>query len=177
MRFPAIIVGRYENAFRIYKDAEKRLEDGGYYVTGYVAINENENIATQKFLPKLGHLNNLEKIIDETKTDLVVLAIDKTDQPLIEKIISRLSEKDVAIKIQANSLDIISGSVKTSNVLGAVLIDEETLADICERDTRDTTRTDSPLKQAEDAIVIDSTNLTIEEVLEKMLAFKSKIKG
>ncbi len=54
---------------------------------------------------------------------------------------------------------------------------EDTLSDIIERDTRDTTRADSPLKQAEDAIVIDSTNLTIEEVLEKMLAFKSKVKS
>ena len=60
---------------------------------------------------------------------------------------------------------------------GRAVTYEETLADICERDARDTTRADSPLKQAEDAIVIDSTNLTIEEVLEKMLAFKSKVES
>jgi cytidylate kinase len=47
---------------------------------------------------------------------------------------------------------------------------EETLADMTERDRRDTTRTDSPLAIAKDAIVIDSTGLSVEEVLQAMLA-------
>jgi cytidylate kinase len=46
---------------------------------------------------------------------------------------------------------------------------EETLTDIIERDTRDTTRADSPLVKANDAIEIDSSNMTIDEVVEKML--------
>jgi len=46
----------------------------------------------------------------------------------------------------------------------------ETLADMTERDRRDSTRADSPLKVADDAIVIDSTGLSIKQVLEKMLA-------
>ena len=46
---------------------------------------------------------------------------------------------------------------------------EQTLADITERDRRDTTRADSPLVAADDAIVIDSTRMQIEEVFEKMM--------
>lgn len=46
---------------------------------------------------------------------------------------------------------------------------DETLADIIERDTRDTTRADSPLVKADDAIEIDSSEMTIDEVLEMML--------
>ena len=45
----------------------------------------------------------------------------------------------------------------------------ETLADMIERDRRDSTRTDSPLKVADDAIVIDSTGKSIDEVLEEMM--------
>ncbi len=45
---------------------------------------------------------------------------------------------------------------------------EQTLADITERDRRDTTRTDSPLVAADDAIVIDSTGQSIEEVFQRM---------
>ena len=40
--------------------------------------------------------------------------------------IDRLSEKDVEVKIQPDTLDILSGSVKTSNILGPVLIDLNT---------------------------------------------------
>ena len=47
---------------------------------------------------------------------------------------------------------------------------EETFADMNERDCRDSTRADSPLLVANDAIVIDSTGLSIEESLERMMA-------
>lgn len=46
---------------------------------------------------------------------------------------------------------------------------EDTLADINTRDRRDSTRNDSPLRIADDAIVIDSTELSIDEVFERML--------
>ena len=46
---------------------------------------------------------------------------------------------------------------------------EQTLAEINERDRRDSTRVDSPLKIADDAIVIDSTDLSIEAVLDRMM--------
>lgn len=43
------------------------------------------------------------------------------------------------------------------------------IKDIQERDERDSKRTVSPLKPAADAILLDSTQMTIEEVLEAML--------
>ena len=45
----------------------------------------------------------------------------------------------------------------------------ETLADINERDRRDSTRDDSPLRIADDAVVIDTTELSIDEVFRRML--------
>src|SRR5260370_41532728 len=47
---------------------------------------------------------------------------------------------------------------------------DQTFADITERDRRDTTRADSPLMAAEDAIVIDSTGQSIEEVFRRMMS-------
>jgi cytidylate kinase len=43
-----------------------------------------------------------------------------------------------------------------------------TIAEVQARDTADTTRTMSPLVQAEDAVVIDTTELGIPQVLERM---------
>jgi len=45
----------------------------------------------------------------------------------------------------------------------------ETLADMIERDRRDSTRADSPLKVADDAIVIDSTGKNIDETFAEMM--------
>ncbi len=46
----------------------------------------------------------------------------------------------------------------------------ETLADMIERDRRDSTRADSPLKIADDAVVIDSTGKSIQQVFEEMMS-------
>jgi len=45
-----------------------------------------------------------------------------------------------------------------------------TLADMTERDLRDSSRTDSPLKIAADAIVLDSSGMSVDEVLALMMA-------
>jgi cytidylate kinase len=50
----------------------------------------------------------------------------------------------------------------------------ETFADMTERDQRDMTRADSPLKVADDAIVIDSTGKSIGQVFREMMAWIEK---
>ncbi len=124
IHFNAAIIGNQEKAMRIYQDSKKSLALEGFQVKGYVGtINEN---GKPKSLHQLGVLEQLETIIDEKNLKLLVLAIDKTEQPLIEKLIARLSEKDVAVKILPDTLDILSGSVRTNNILGPVLIDLNT---------------------------------------------------
>jgi cytidylate kinase len=55
---------------------------------------------------------------------------------------------------------------------------DEIFADMTERDRRDSTRTDSPLKIADDAVIVDSTGLSVDEVFEKMMeAIEAKSGG
>ena len=44
----------------------------------------------------------------------------------------------------------------------------QVLADILARDERDTTRETAPLRQADDAVVVDTTGMTIEQVIEAL---------
>jgi CMP/dCMP kinase len=53
---------------------------------------------------------------------------------------------------------------------GRVSTYEQTLAEINERDERDVSRSDSPLTIAEDAVVIDTSELDLTEVFEQMIA-------
>ncbi len=46
---------------------------------------------------------------------------------------------------------------------------EETLEEIKTRDFKDSTREISPLKKADDAVLVDSSNMTIEEVVERII--------
>ncbi|MBI5858492.1 MAG: sugar transferase [Sphingobacteriales bacterium] len=124
--FNTLMLGSQDNAIRIFRETEKNLMDGGYRYAGFVTPDSNGKNGIHKLIPKLGTVNDLEKIIDGNNIRLVVLAMEKNEQSLLENIISRLSEKDVEVKIQPNTLDILSGSVKTSNVMGAALIDLQT---------------------------------------------------
>lgn len=47
---------------------------------------------------------------------------------------------------------------------------EEIAKDIQDRDRRDSTREIAPLKQAEDAVLVDSSDMTIDEVVDRILS-------
>ncbi len=51
---------------------------------------------------------------------------------------------------------------------------EEILKEIQERDQTDSTRAISPLKQAKDAILIDTSNLTVQQVINAIIRLKPK---
>lgn len=76
---------------------------------------------------------------------------------------------DLKIYLEATPEERARRRVK-QNLNNCIISDfEQILNDIIERDIRDSTRKISPLKKADDAIVIDSTNLTIEEVVNKII--------
>lgn len=54
---------------------------------------------------------------------------------------------------------------------------EEVETDLKERDYRDMNRENSPLRKADDAIEIDSTNMEIEEVVEMVLSIVKEKRG
>ena len=60
---------------------------------------------------------------------------------------------------------------------GVVVSLADTLAEILERDHRDTTRATAPLKQADDAVLVDSSELTLDGVVEKLEALSVSVLG
>lgn len=123
VRFKAIMVGPAQQVQRVHREAKRSLAEEGYEVIGFVSPGYKPSVTDLSFL---GSVDELEKIIEAQKADLIVLAVGRNERPLLENLIGRLSDKDVAVKIEAGALDILSGSVRTSNVLGAVLIDLHT---------------------------------------------------
>ncbi len=53
---------------------------------------------------------------------------------------------------------------------------EKALEDLNRRDNLDMTREMSPLKQSPDALVIDTSDLSIDEIILKILEFKDETK-
>lgn len=122
IRFNTLLIGANSVATDIYKNTSDELKRAGYHYAGFVSVNGATN-GIQQYLPSLGELAELEKVVEEKNIRLIVIALEKKEIENIEKIINRLSDQDVDIKIVADTLDILSGSVRTSNVYGAVLSD------------------------------------------------------
>ena len=53
---------------------------------------------------------------------------------------------------------------------------EDVLADVNDRDYRDTHRAESPLRQAEDAVVVDNSNMTPDEQMEVIYGLYDRLK-
>lgn len=120
--FPALLLTHRDKVETIRNKTARQLHDGGFLYSGYIAVNNNNSATDIHALPELGNLSSLEQIIESQKIELVVLALARKESDLAESLVSRLSELDVQVKLLPDTLDILSGSVKTSNVLGAPLM-------------------------------------------------------
>ena len=123
--FNTIIVGNNAQAIKTYNELQRNFDYLGYKLIGFINNGTNKN-GLNKYLPNLGDVTDVLKIIDEHKVVNVVIALDKSQKNITEEIINHLALKDVEIKLVPDALDILSGSVKTSNVFGATLIDLDT---------------------------------------------------
>ncbi|MFC6644984.1 (d)CMP kinase [Granulicella cerasi] len=76
---------------------------------------------------------------------------------------------DAEVKIFLDAAPEVRGNrrYKQTGSDDAKVTEESLVKELKERDERDRNRADSPLKPADDAVILDSTGLTLEQVLEK----------
>lgn len=121
--YNTLFIGGNQLAVSLYKDIINNPVKLGYSFKGFVYADEHGTNGLSSHLPKLGSITELESIIDKHLIEEVIIALDTSEHHRLEKILSALSHRKVVIKITPDSYDIISGSVRTSNVFGAVLIE------------------------------------------------------
>jgi len=80
-------------------------------------------------------------------------------------------DADKKFYIDADFKERVRRRYKELKELGQTITLEEVEKDLRNRDTIDSTRQFAPLKKADDAIYIDTTDMTIEEVVEKTLSY------
>ncbi|WP_207632517.1 sugar transferase [Foetidibacter luteolus] len=120
-----IFIGDNKEGFKIYREFEKNKSEFGYRTVGYLSDQENHSPFARQ-VKRLGRLDDAGTVIESHHVQQVVLALSKEDVKTRTKLVDVLSDKDVAIRITPTTYDILTGSVKTSDVLGASLIHIET---------------------------------------------------
>lgn len=120
--FNTLIIGSSDKAVNLFTDFESQVISYGNIFKGYVSITNKNGSILEKHIPHLGNLDNLREVIDKNKIEEVLIAIESSEHEEIWKIINKLQDKKVIIKVIPAMYDILTGSVKMSAIYGTPLI-------------------------------------------------------
>ncbi len=120
--FNTIIVGSNGNAVQIYQALENQEKSTGNKIIGFVDAVESEVHKIAEYLPHLGNYTELNKIINRYKVEEVIIAIERSEQETVDRIISIIDDAEMIIKIIPVMQDFLMGTVRVSSMFNAPLI-------------------------------------------------------
>ena len=145
-----------------YREGEQTVILNGENVTPLLRTEEVGNMASVSSAdPKVR-----EKLLDLQRKLAASMSVVMDGRDIGTTI---LPDADVKIYLTASSQKRAERRYKELIEKGISCCLDEIRRDIEERDRRDMNREISPLRQAEDAVLVDSSDMTIEEVTERIL--------
>lgn len=144
-----------------YKDGVQQIILNGENVTGLIRAEEVGNMAsnTSVYLPVRKKLVELQRQLARKK-DVIMDGRD----------IGTAVLPDATLKVYLTASSRVRAERRYKELVekGAVCSLEEIEQDIIDRDARDMNRELSPLRQAEDAVLLDTSKMTFGEVIDEM---------
>ena len=169
-----------EQIGNICQDAEISIE---YQNGEQIVLLNDENVNSYLRTEEVGNMASVSSAVPRVREKLLSLqrklagdmsvVMDGRDIGT-----TSLPDADVKIYLTASSLTRAKRRYLELQEKGTVCNLDEIQKDIEERDQRDMNREISPLRQAEDAVLVDSSDLTIQQVVDRILQiFRSKTAG
>ena len=162
------VMCKLANITILYEDGEQQVWLNGENVTGLLRTEEEGNMASSSSV----HPDVRIKLVElqrqlASKSDVVMDGRDIGTHVLPNANLKIYLTASSQVRAERRYDELIAKGEECD-------LDKIEL-DIMERDTRDMTREISPLRQADDAILIDSSDMTIDEVVEAVvkLCFES----
>lgn len=121
-----LIVGSKGKVNELFTAINTNKEKTGYRICGYIATDSENEIASNGKINFLGRLNKMKNVIDELAISEVIIALQNEERDELEKILQILAEKEVNVKMMPDKVDILSGNVRTTNIMGTPLIEIHT---------------------------------------------------
>lgn len=146
-----------------------RYEDGSQQV-----ILNGENVSSQIRNEEVGNMASATSVYLPVREKLVQLQqeLAKTANVIMDgRDIGTCVLPDAQAKVYLTASSAVRAKRRYDELKekGVMCNLEEIEQDIIERDYRDMHREHSPLKQAEDAVLVDSSDMTIEEVIDAII--------
>ncbi len=121
--FNTLIVGSNGNAYHLLTSIANEREKTGYRICGYVNVSDVKSDLLLEKTKHLGSIDEVQKVIDDNEIQEVIIAIENNEKEELERVLQLLTEKEVKVKILPDQADILSGAVRTGNVLATPLIE------------------------------------------------------
>ncbi len=123
--FNTLLIGGNNNSLKLYEELTNIPYKLGYNFIGFVNTNGNSKNELEKYLPKLGNIEDIGEIIKKEQIEEVIIAVESSEHSKVNKIINFLFdfEHDILIKIIPDMYHILLGNVKMNHVYGAVLLE------------------------------------------------------
>ena len=146
----------------VYENGAQQVLLNGENVTGDLRREEVGNMAS---------VSSARPRIREKLVELQRVLASQTDVVMDGRDIGTcvLPDADVKIYLTASARTRALRRCRELEEKGVSCVLEEIEADINDRDHRDMTREISPLRKAEDAVLVDSSEMSIEEVKEAII--------
>ena len=169
-----------EQIGNICQDAEISIE---YQNGEQIVLLNDENVNSYLRTEEVGNMASVSSAVPRVREKLLSLQ-RKLARDMSVVMDGRdigttiLPDADVKIYLTASSLTRAKRRYLELQEKGTVCNLDEIQKDIEERDQRDMNREISPLRQSEDAVLVDSSDLTIQQVVNRILQiFRSKTAG
>lgn len=121
--FNTVIIGSGKNALDLLKTIQNNKEKTGYRICGFICLDNTAAPELACQIPILGLIDHAPGIIDDHNIREVIIAIESNEKASLENILQLINEKEVNVKMVPDKVDILSGAVRTTNVMGTPLIE------------------------------------------------------
>ena len=127
VNFNTLIIGGNQNALDLYQEIRQMKRKTGNHFIGFIDSNGQSTNELAAYLPKLGKIKDIAKVVAAKQIEEVVIAIETSDHNKVREILNGLAEfgEHIVVKIIPDMYDILLGTVKMNHVFGAVLIEIE----------------------------------------------------
>lgn len=120
--FPTLLIGSDVKAVDLFKEMESQKRSTGSKFIGFINVMNYDEYRMAEYLPHLGDITKIQKIIVENDIQEVIIALESKEHELLKKVINRIESSNVVVKVIPDMYDILTGMVKMSSIIGTPLI-------------------------------------------------------
>lgn len=124
--FNTLIIGSKEKAEELYELIHSNKEKTGYRICGFISAEQDYSTKLNGKILFLGTMKSVKEVVDQYSISEVIIALKNEERSSTETILQSLAEKELNIKMVPDKVDIITGNVRGTNIMGTPLVEVHT---------------------------------------------------